>query len=63
MPGSNRLHQKRRRLAGLELRCEQLEAERKAGQIHLCFGSQKLFHSQFYLAENGFSEFFGRGKS
>ena len=54
MPGSNRLHQKRRRLAGLELRCEQLEAERKAGQIHLCFGSKKLFHSQFHLAENGF---------
>src|ERR1700747_2229999 len=47
MPGSNRLHQKRRRLAGLEQRWEQLEAERKAGQIHLCFGSKKLFHSQF----------------
>src|ERR1700758_2891581 len=54
MPGSNRLHQKRRRLAGLEQRWEQLEAERKAGQIHLCFGSKKLFHSQFHLAENGF---------
>ena len=54
MPGSNRLHQKRRRLAGLELRWEQLEAERKAGQIHLCFGSKKLFHSQFHLEENGF---------
>src|ERR1700745_3076442 len=53
MPGSNRLHQKRRRLAGLELRWQQLEAERKAGQIHLCFGSKKLFHSQFHLAENG----------
>src|ERR1700758_4252632 len=44
----------RKRLPGLELRCEQLEAERKAGQIHLCFGSKKLFHSQFHLAENGF---------
>jgi IS605 OrfB family transposase len=54
MPGSNRLHQKRRRLAGLELRWEQLEAERKGGQIHLCFGSKKLFHSQFHLEENGF---------
>jgi IS605 OrfB family transposase len=53
-PGSNQLHQKRRRLAGLELRFEQLEAERKAGQIHLCFGSKKLFRSQFHLAANGF---------
>src|SRR6201984_2169449 len=54
MPGSNRLHQKRRRLAGLEQRWEQLEAERKTGQHHLCLGSKKLFHSQFHLAENGF---------
>jgi hypothetical protein len=31
IPGSNRLHQKRRRLACLELRFEQLEADYKAG--------------------------------
>jgi hypothetical protein len=33
---------------------EQLEADRKAGHIHLCFGSRKLFHAQFYLEENGY---------
>src|ERR1700757_4425417 len=44
MPGSNRLHQKRRRLAGLEQRWEQLEAERKAGQIHLVPSRRKAFN-------------------
>ena len=30
------------------------EAERQADQVSLCFGSKKLFHAQFHLAENGF---------
>src|ERR1700751_4378749 len=54
MPGSNRLHQQRRRLAGLELRCEQLEAERKAGQIHLCFGSKKVSPPTFHREKMDF---------
>ena len=54
LPGSPQLHQKRRRLAGLELRFEHLEAERKSGRMHLCFGSKKLFQAQFHLQENGF---------
>jgi IS605 OrfB family transposase len=54
LPGSNPLHQKRRRLARLEHRLQQREAERQAGQVRLCFGSKKLFHAQFHLAENGF---------
>ena len=54
LPGSPQLHQKRRRLAGLERHFEQLEAERKSGRMHLCFGSKKLFHAQFHLKENGF---------
>jgi len=54
LPSSHQLHQKQRRLAGLELRFEQLEAERKASRIHLCFGSKKLFHGQFHLEANGF---------
>src|ERR1700747_1782121 len=54
LPGSNRLHQKRRRLAGLELRWQQLKAKRKYGQIHHFFSSKNMFHSQFHLAENGF---------
>src|SRR5262252_9602775 len=55
IPGSNQLHQKRRRLARLELRLQQLEADRKAGRIRMCFGSKKLFHAQFHLRENGFA--------
>ncbi len=55
IPGSNELHQKRRRLAGLERRLEQREADRKAGRIGLCFGSKKLFRAQFHLEENGFA--------
>ena len=55
IPGSNQLHQKRRRLARLELGFEQLEADRKAGRIRICFGSKKLFHAQFHLRENGFA--------
>jgi len=54
LPGSHQLHQKRRRLARLEHRLQQREAERKADQVPLCFGSKKLFHAQFHLAENGF---------
>jgi hypothetical protein len=40
--GSNKLHQKRRRLAGLEVRLQQLEEARKAGRVGPCFGSRKL---------------------
>jgi len=55
IPGSNQRHQKRRRLARLELRLQQLEADRKAGRMRMCFGSKKLFHAQFHLRENGFA--------
>src|SRR5215471_7279808 len=54
LPGSDQLHQKRRRLARLEQRLQQREAERQADQVALCFGSKKLFHAQWHLAENGF---------
>ena len=54
LPGSSQLHQKRRRLARLEHRLQQREAECQSEQVHLCFGSKKLFHAQFHLAENGF---------
>jgi hypothetical protein len=39
---------------GLEARVERLRAEQKSGQVHLCFGSKKLFRAQFHLEENGF---------
>jgi len=35
-------------LAGLEHRLQQREAERKANQVPLCFGSKKLFRAQFH---------------
>lgn len=53
-PGSKQLHEKRRRLAHLEWRLEQLEADQKAGRVRLCFGSKKLFRAQFYREENGY---------
>src|SRR5215472_11124109 len=37
-PGSDELHQKRRRLARLEHRLQQREEERQAGRVPLCFG-------------------------
>ena len=54
LPGSKQLHYKRRRLAGLEQRLERLKRDQKTGQVHLCFGSKRLFHAQFHREENGF---------
>jgi hypothetical protein len=54
LPGSKQLHYKRRRSAGLEQRLERLKREQKTGQVHLCFGSKRLFHAQFHREENGF---------
>lgn len=54
IPGMNKLHQKRRRLARLEHGLKELAADRKAGRVRICFGSKKLFHAQFHLPENGY---------
>ena len=48
------LHQKRRRLAILEQKLTQLQQDRATGSVRLCFGSSKLFRSQFHLKENGY---------
>ena len=48
-------HQKNRRLEKLEKCLEDLEQDRKEDKIRLCFGSKKLFHSQFFLEENGYT--------
>ena len=48
-------HHKRRRLVTLVYRLMVLKAELKAGLVRLCFGSKKLWHKQFYLAENGYA--------
>jgi IS605 OrfB family transposase len=48
------LHQKKRRLATLKTRLEAIERDKQAKRVRLCFGSKKLFRSQFYLEKNGF---------
>lgn len=52
-PGTNNLHQKKRRLATLQARCSTMKTDRAAGAIRLCFGSRKLFRAQFDLEANG----------
>ncbi|MEN8221416.1 MAG: IS200/IS605 family accessory protein TnpB-related protein [Pseudomonadota bacterium] len=50
----NKIHQKKRRLARLEKRLEQLESDEATGRVRICFGSKKLFNAQFYLKANGY---------
>ena len=54
--GSNKLHQKKRRLATLQNRLAALKADEKTGTVRLCFGSKKLFHAQFDLEANGYAD-------
>lgn len=54
-PGTNQLHQKKRRLATLQRRMEAMKADHAAGRVRLCFGSRKLFRAQFALEANGFA--------
>jgi hypothetical protein len=53
-PGSNKLHQKKRRLFALKARCAAMESDQAAGVVRLCFGSKRLFRAQFDLAANGY---------
>lgn len=53
--GSNKRHQKARRLGLLQQRFLALKDDRKAGRIRMCFGSRKLFQAQHHLTENGFT--------
>lgn len=54
-PGSNKLHQKKRRLKTLEGRLANMQADHKAGTVRMCFGSKKLFRAQFNLDANGYA--------
>ena len=54
-PGTNKLHQKKRRLSTLKARCAAMEADHAAGTVRLCFGSKRLFRAQFDLAANGYA--------
>ena len=51
---SDRVHQKRRRLANLRHRLAELEADSAAGRVRLCFGSKRLWRKQHHLEANGY---------
>ena len=54
-PHSNKLHQKKRRLASLLARYQRMKHDDDAGRVRLCFGSKKRFHAQFNLEANGYA--------
>lgn len=51
----NQVHQKKRRLHSLRDRLASVERDISEDVLRLCFGSRKLFHSQFHLEANGYS--------
>ena len=55
-PGTNKYHQKKRRLSVLRGRLAALEQDRKDGELRMCFGSHKLFGAQFNLEANGYKD-------
>ncbi len=55
-PGSNKLHQKKRRLADLRARQDSMQADHASNAVHLCFGSRRLFRAQFDLEANGYTD-------
>jgi IS605 OrfB family transposase len=48
------LHQKKRRLTVLQDKLKSLQEDKKNNKVRLCFGSKKLFRSQFHLEANGY---------
>ncbi|MFS0777580.1 IS200/IS605 family accessory protein TnpB-related protein [Neobacillus sp. 3P2-tot-E-2] len=50
------LHQKKRRLRNLQQKLEKLKSDEVNKKIRLCFGSKKLFHKQFRLEENKYTD-------
>ena len=51
----DQVHQKSRRLAGLESERAKLQEDMAAGRVRLCFGSKRLWRKQHNLAENGYT--------
>ena len=49
------VHQKRRRLANLQLSLAVLEDDIEKGRVRLCFGSKRLWHKQYNLVVNGYA--------
>ena len=56
-PGTNKLHQKKRRMANLRSRLVVMQADHANTTVRLCFGSRRLFRAQFDLTANGYSSF------
>lgn len=54
-PGTNKLHQKKRRLSTLQARLACMQADHATGRVRLCFGSRKLFRAQFDLQSNEYA--------
>lgn len=48
------LHQKKRRLSRLQQRLKKLIEDAEKGRVSLCFGSKKLFRTQFDLKNNSY---------
>lgn len=55
-PGSEKLHQKKRRLVRLFERLKAMKDDQTAGTVRICFGSRKLFRAQFALEANGYQD-------
>jgi hypothetical protein len=55
-PGTNKYHQKKRRLSVLGDRLAVLEQDRKNRELWMCFGSHQLFRAQFNLEANGYKD-------
>jgi IS605 OrfB family transposase len=53
-PHSEECHQKKRKLFNLNCKLKNLQMDREAGKVRLCFGSRKIFRAQFARAENGY---------
>ena len=52
----NAAHQKKRRLSNLVHRLDSLRSDISDGLVRLCFGSKKLWHKQYWLGANGYSD-------
>ena len=50
----HKVHQKRRRVANLKHRLRNALADTDSGRLRLCFGSKKLWRSQYHLEANGY---------
>jgi len=53
--GTEKAHQKQRRLALLRHRLRAVRDDETAGRVRLCFGSRKLFRAQFAMTANGYA--------